>query len=74
MMAGLGQSFVSREGETVEALVWRALGTCAGRIIERVLDANAGLAALGPVLPSGTCVLVPEIPAAVAVERVRLWD
>lgn len=73
-MAGLGRSWVSEEGETVEALVWRALGTRAGRIVERVLDANVGLAALGPVLPAGTRVMVPELPAAVAVERVRLWD
>lgn len=73
-MAGLGQSFVSEDGETVEALVWRALGTRAGRIVERVLDANAGLAALGPVLPVGTPVVVPELSAAVPVERVRLWD
>lgn len=73
-MVGSGQSFASEEGETVDALVWRVLGTRGGQVVERVLAANPGIAALGPVLPMGTLVFVPVMPEAAEVEAVRLWD
>lgn len=60
-------------GETVDALVWRVLGSAT---VEPVLEANPGLAAAGPFLPEGQAVTLPEIvqaPAAAA-ELVQLWD
>jgi phage tail protein X len=43
---------------------------------EAVLEANPGLADLGPVLPAGTVIKLPTISAADAGEPVvvRLWD
>jgi phage tail protein X len=60
-------------GETLDALIWRALGT---KAVEPVLAANRGLAALGPFLPEGTPVSLPELAAAPAAEPelVQLWD
>lgn len=65
----------ARDGETVDALCWRVLGRT-GAVTEQVLELNRGLADLGPVLPAGTVVILPE-PQALAVpvrETVKLWD
>jgi phage tail protein X len=60
--------------ETVDALVWRAVGTRAG-LVETVHAANPGLASLGPFLPEGTDVVVPlpatDTPTA---PLVQLWS
>lgn len=62
-------------GETVDAICWRALGRTRG-VTEQVLALNPGLAALGPRLPAGTQVLLPDAAAlAPAVrETIQLWD
>jgi phage tail protein X len=69
-MAGLR----AQQGDTVDALCWRYYGRTAG-VVEQVLDANPGLADLGPVLPNGTLINMPEA-AAQAIQRqvVNLWD
>ncbi|WP_263143986.1 tail protein X [Pseudomonas sp. RIT-PI-AD] len=64
------------QGDTVDRLCWRHYGRTAG-ITEQVLDANPGLASLGPILPTGHPVTLPDVPtAASAPERatVNLWD
>ncbi|TIH10839.1 tail protein X [Pseudomonas leptonychotis] len=62
------------QGDTVDAICWRYYGRTAG-VVEQVLDANPGLADLGPVLPNGTLLNMPQA-AAQAVQRqvVNLWD
>jgi phage tail protein X len=42
-------------------------------VIADVLDANPGLADLGPVLPYRTRVILPDLPAPSAAPVVRLW-
>lgn len=66
---------VAQAGETLDALCWRALGSTAG-VTEQTLRLNSGLAALGPRLPEGTIVELPEIDEAARPERetVQLWD
>lgn len=63
------------QGETLDALVWRVLGRGAGTV-ERVLDLNPGIAALGAILPEGHRVTLPTIIAATTQRRetVKLWD
>lgn len=64
----------AREGDMLDALIWReaALGSSA---IAAVLDANPGLADLGPVLPLGTRVTIPDAaPAAASTPLINLWD
>ncbi len=69
-MAGLR----AQQGDTVDAMCWRHYGRTAG-IVEQVLEANPGLADLGPVIPHGTLIELPE--QAVRAEQrqtVNLWD
>lgn len=62
------------QGDTVDAIVWRKYGRTAG-LVERVLDANPGLAEHGAVLPNGTLVNLPEdAPQAEQTQMVNLWD
>ncbi|WP_062731844.1 tail protein X [Sphingobium abikonense] len=63
------------DGETVDAICWRKLGRTKD-VTEQVLQLNPGLSALGPNLPAGTIVVLPE-PAQLAPamrETVNLWD
>lgn len=66
--------YTTRQGEMVDMICRRAYGDESG-FVEKVLDVNPGLAALGPVLPLGTKVLLPDLPKS-APERkiVSLWD
>lgn len=53
-----------RDGERLDLICWRWYGTLGGRVVERVLDANPGLAAKNPAaLPSGTAIAMPDPPA-----------
>lgn len=45
-----------------------------GQVLELVLDANIGLADLGPVLPAGVEVTLPDIAEPEQSEGVHLWD
>lgn len=66
---------IARSGETVDEICWRALGRTRD-VTEQVLELNPGLAALGPHLPAGTQVELPEPARAAAPRRetVKLWD
>lgn len=64
----------SRQGETVEALVWRVIAGDA-EAVEAVMVANPGLAGFGPILPEGTPVIIPEAAAAkpATADLIQLW-
>jgi phage tail protein X len=68
---------VGHDHVTVDLLLWRRFKRIDLGQIERVLDTNPGLAALGPELPIGTAVVV-EIPVPPAdrppVPAIALWD
>ena len=69
------QTVYARQGDTVDAICWRAFGTTAG-VVETVYAMNRGLAALGPVLPTGTPVVLPdtrEVGTRV-LAILQLWD
>jgi phage tail protein X len=62
------------QGDMVDAICRRVYGDESG-FVEAVLDANPGLAALGPVLPEGTRLTLPEIqPEPTQEPLVTLWD
>lgn len=63
----------AQQGDTVDTLCWRYYGRTAG-VTEQVLEANPGLAALGPVLPMGQLVTLPDQPKRPTTRRVQLWD
>ncbi|MDC8802569.1 tail protein X [Halomonas pacifica] len=67
------QTVHAHQGETLDALCHRVLGTTAG-ITERALALNPGLAEFGPVLPEGTPVRLPETaPEPPRRQTVQLW-
>ena len=66
----------AHQGDTVDAICWRHYGHTAG-VTEQVLLANPGLADLGPILPLGTAVTLPDLPtqpAETTRQLVNLWD
>jgi phage tail protein X len=67
--------FRSNQGETLDALCLRVLGRTAG-VTESALAANPGLADLGPVLPIGTAVNLPDTVQAAQSQTalVQLWN
>lgn len=69
------QTATAMDGETVDEICHRVLGTTAG-VTEQVLDLNPGLAELGPRLPGGTAVILPDAAAAqtATIDIVQLWD
>jgi phage tail protein X len=50
------------EGITLDLLLWRKYGVRGQSLVEAAFDANPGLSDLGPVLPLGTRVLIPDLP------------
>lgn len=71
------QRLTAQQGDKLDQLIWREAGL-GPAALARVLDANPGLADLGPILPLGTLVIVPPAPAAASTTPVRpliqLWD
>ncbi len=64
----------TRDGDVLDAICAKHYNDTPHRV-EDVIAANPGLAALGPVLPSGVIIKLPEIEDT-AQERptIRLWD
>ena len=64
------------EGDTLDLLCWRELGTTSGGVVEQAYVLNQNLADAGPILPPLTDVVLPAITAATptARETVNLWD
>ncbi|WP_105403421.1 tail protein X [Neorhizobium sp. T7_12] len=66
--------YTTRQGQTVDLVCLDHYGRTAG-VTETVLDANPGLAALGPNLPNGTIIVLPDIQTMPpARELVQLWE
>lgn len=64
----------ARQGDTIDQLCWRHLGTTRD-VVEQTLELNPRLADIGPVLPHGTIVELPDAPiTAPASPTVSLWD
>ena len=74
-MASTANGATALAGETVDAICWRMLGRTRD-VTEQVLDLNPGLAALGPKLPAGTVVTLPDTAdlAPAVLETINLWD
>lgn len=64
----------SQQGDTVDAICYRVYGRTAG-LTEDVYAANHGLADLGPILPAGTLVHLPDPADATHphTDMIQLW-
>ncbi len=68
------KTYTTRQGQTVDLVCLAHYGKTAG-VTEMVLENNHGLADLGPVLPIGTIILLPEAQATeTAPALVSLWS
>lgn len=63
----------TKSGDTVDLLALAAYGLSAGTT-EAILDANPRLAAVGPVLPAGIVVVLPDVAAPAPSTQTKLWD
>ncbi|SIQ10680.1 tail protein X [Marinobacterium stanieri] len=64
----------AQQGDTVDLICHRHYGRT-GRVTEAVLDANPGLCELGPVLPHGHLVTLPDQTETAPVSTIiQLWD
>jgi len=67
----------AQDGDTLDLLCWRELGTTAGGVVEQTLELNPGLADAGATIARGTEVTLPDTLPADAVpvlETVQLWN
>ncbi len=70
----MSDAITSRQGETLDAALWRARSLGPSNL-GAVLAANPGLAGLGAVLPTGTPVILPDVPPTPVVrDVVQLWS
>ena len=62
-------------GDTVDMVCWRHLGRTQG-VTEAVMVANPGIAGIGPTLPAGHLVYIPDTITQVRADlrTVKLWD
>lgn len=63
---------VKSTGLTVDLILFRAYGVAGRSLIEQTLADNPGLADLGPMLPVGTAITIPDRPQAKATVRKRV--
>lgn len=67
------ETVTSIQGDTIDLICRRAYGDESG-FVEQVLEANPGIAGLGPILPTGTVVKLPDIAKPADLPTVSLWD
>lgn len=60
------------EGISLDLLLWRRYGVRGQGLVEETLVLNPGLAALGPILPLGTVVTVPDLPPSASAPAVKV--
>lgn len=63
----------AQQGDTLDAICQRHYGRTAG-VTEAALNANPGLADLGPIIPQGTLVNLPETSPPEVKPLIQLWD
>lgn len=65
--------YTTRQGQTVDMVCMAHYGRTAS-VTELVLDANPGVGAIGPILPTGTVLMLPAIETKPrARELIDLW-
>ena len=69
----MSDTYLTTQGDTVDYICWKYYGAQSG-LVELVLEANPGLADIGPELPAGMTIVLPDRPAAaVEAQPLRLW-
>ncbi len=63
--------YTTKQGDMLDQVCADQLGDVAH--LAAVLEANPGLAALGPVYPAGITITLPDLSAPVQTGTIRLW-
>ena len=70
----MAQTYVTRDGDTVEYIAWAQYGSQLSAVINAVLNANPGIADYGPLLPAGVTMTLPDVDTSPAASGgVSLW-
>lgn len=68
------RAYVTRDGDMVDEVVWRHYAEADKSVaLALVYEANPGLADLGPALPGGVTVALPDVQAPIAEKQTRIW-
>lgn len=71
----MSQVYISRQGDVLDEVAFKFYGTLDGRAVERLLEANPGLADYPERLPAGVRIDMVDLPQpAAGTKRVKLWD
>jgi phage tail protein X len=70
----MSMTYRTSRGDVLDWIVWRHYDGRQAGVIERVLEANPGLAEVGPVLPAGVLIVLPDIPPPEPQPRINIWD
>ena len=68
-----GVIYVTIDGDRLDWICSKHYGAASG-FVERVLEANPGLADLGCVYDAGVQIFLPAKPAPVIRQPLKLWD
>ncbi|WP_440055506.1 tail protein X [Pseudoalteromonas sp. T1lg65] len=68
-----GVTYVTRDGDCLDLICFRHYGRSSG-VVEKVLQANHGLAALGPIYALGVEIFLPEFPKPKVKQVINIWD
>jgi phage tail protein X len=66
-------TYRTKDGDMLDWICAKHYGRTSGAV-EAVLEANPGLADLGPVYEAGTLIQLPILPATESAATVKLWD
>lgn len=70
----MADQYVTKDGDMIDAICWRYYDKGQQPLaVERVYEANRGLAKRGPVLPAGVIITLPELPRPQATPIIRVW-
>lgn len=67
-------TYITKEGDTADYIAWKVYGNQNPGTTEALINANRGLADIGPELPSGISIVLPEISLPATTKGVKLWD
>lgn len=62
------------DGDTLDQVIYRALGRVDESLLEQTYLLNQELAEFGPVLPEGVIVKLPDTPSTTVTPTIHLWN
>ncbi|MFT4080756.1 tail protein X [Rhodomicrobium sp.] len=70
----MADTYLTKDGDMIDEICWRYYEKGQQALaVERVYEANRRLAMLGPKLPAGTLVILPDLPRPAATPIIRIW-